>query len=146
MKLLLSFLFISFLINGYSEGNKLGQAEQKALTEHKLILLNFSGSDWCGPCIRMHKEVLESETFRQYANAHLMVVNADFPRLKKNQLPKEEQQENDGLAEKYNPEGLFPCNLLLDSKGNVIHTWKGFYNQGAEAFTNEVKMLVEKNR
>jgi thioredoxin-related protein len=146
MKLLLAFLFLSFFINGYSVENKLEQAEQKALAEHKLVILNFSGSDWCGPCIRMHKEVLENETFKQYANTRLIMVNADFPRLKKNQLTKEQQQENDGLAEKYNSDGVFPCTLLLDCKGNIIHTWKGFYDQGAEAFTDEVKTLVEKNR
>jgi thioredoxin-related protein len=146
MKLLLTFLFLSFIINGYSEGNKLSQAEQKAQAEHKLVLLNFSGSDWCGPCIRMRKEVFESESFQQFANACLILVHADFPRMKKNQLTKEQQQENDGLAEKYNSDGVFPCVLLLDCKGNVIHTWKGFYDQGAEAFTSEVKLLVDKNR
>jgi thioredoxin-related protein len=146
MKLLLAFLFLSFFINGYSAENKLEQAEQKALAENKLVMLNFSGSDWCGPCIRMRKEVFESESFQKFANDHLILVHADFPRLKKNQLPKDQQMENDGLAEKYNSEGIFPCTLLLGCKGNIIHTWKGFYDQGAEAFTNEVKTLVEKNR
>jgi thioredoxin-related protein len=146
MKLLLALLFFSISMNANSEGNKLAQAEQKGQMEHKLVMLNFSGSDWCGPCIRMRKEVFESESFQQYANANLVMVNADFPRLKKNQLTKEQQQENDGLAEKYNSEGVFPCTLLLDCKGNVIHTWKGFYEQGTEAFTNEVKTLVDKNR
>lgn len=146
MKLLLTLLLLSSLMNGYSEGNKLTLAEQKAQAEHKLVLLNFSGSDWCGPCIRMHKEVFQSESFKQYSNDHLIMVNADFPRLKKHQLTPEQQQENDGLAEKYNTEGVFPFTLLLDCKGNVIYTWKGFYDQGAEAYTNEVKMLVDKNR
>jgi len=146
MKPFLTFLFLSFLINGYSTENKLEQAEQKALAEHKLVILNFSGSDWCGPCIRMHKEILESESFKQYSTVNLIMVNADFPRLKKNMLTKEQQLENDGLAEKYDSEGVFPCTLLLDCKGKVIHTWKGFYDQGAEAFTNEVKTFVDKNR
>ena len=59
------------------------KAKQSAQSEHKLILLNFSGSDWCGPCIRMHKEIFDNNSFTQYADEHLVLVNADFPRLKK---------------------------------------------------------------
>jgi len=44
------------------------KAKQTASKEHKYILLNFSGSDWCGPCIRMHKEILETEGFQQFAH------------------------------------------------------------------------------
>ena len=146
MKLFFAFFVLPLLINGNIWVNNLEQAEQKARTEHKLILLNFSGSDWCGPCIRMHKEILESEDFLKYTNDHLILVNADFPRMKKNQLPKDQQKTNDLLAEKYNSEGSFPCTLLLDSNGKVIYTWKGFYKGSAESFTYEVKQFVEKNR
>jgi thioredoxin-related protein len=92
----------------------------------------------------MHKEIFESEDFLQYTKDHLILVNADFPRMKKNQLPSDQQKLNDLIAEKYNKEGSFPCTLLLDSNGKVIYTWKGFYNKGAESFTIEVKELVEK--
>ena len=146
MKLFFAFFVLPLLINGNLWVNNLEQAEQKAQTEHKLILLNFSGSDWCGPCIRMHKEIFDSENFLKYTNDHLILVNADFPRMKKNQLSKDLQKSNDLLAEKYNSEGSFPCSVLLDSNGKVIYTWKGFYNNGAESFTYEVKQFVEKNR
>lgn len=144
MKLFFMLLILPILINGSLWVNNLGQAEQKAQTEHKLILLNFSGSDWCGPCIRMHKEIFDSEDFLQYTKDHLILINADFPRMKKNQLSPDQQKLNDAMAEKYNKEGSFPCTLLLDSNGKVIYTWKGFYNKGAESFTFEVKELVEK--
>jgi len=146
MKLFFAFFVLPLMISGSIWVNNLEQAEQKAQTEHKLIMLNFSGSDWCGPCIRMHKEIFESEDFLKYTNEHLVLVNADFPRLKKDQLAKELQKSNDLLAEKYNAEGSFPCTLLLDGNGKVIYTWKGFYNKGAESFTYEVKQLVEKNQ
>ena len=146
MKLFFAFFVLPLMINGSIWVNNLDQAEQKARTEHKLIMLNFSGSDWCGPCIRMHKEIFESEDFLKYTNDHLVLVNADFPRLKKDQLPKDLQKSNDALADKYNAEGSFPCTLLLDGNGKVIYTWKGFYNKGAESFTYEVKQLVENNR
>jgi len=146
MKLFLAFFVLPFLIHANLWVNNLEQAEQKAQKEHKLIILNFSGSDWCGPCIRMHKEIFDSENFRQYANDNLIMVNADFPRMKKNQLPKDQQKSNDILADKYNAEGNFPYTLFLDSNGKVIYTWKGFYNKGAESFTEEVKQLVKNNR
>lgn len=145
MKLFFVFFVLPFLIHGNILVNTLEQAEQEARKEHKLIILNFSGSDWCGPCIRMHKEIFESENFRQYANDNLVMVNADFPRMKKNQLPKDQQKSNDLLADKYNAEGNFPYTLLLGSNGKVIYTWKGFYNKGAESFTDEVKLLVKNN-
>jgi thioredoxin-related protein len=146
MKLFFAFCVLPLLINGNLWVNNLEQAEQKAQTEHKLIILNFSGSDWCGPCMRMHKEIFDSENFLKYTNDHLILVNADFPRMKKNQLSKDLQKSNDLLAEKYNSEGSFPCTILLDSKGKVIYTWKGFYNNGTESFIYEIKQFVEKNR
>ena len=83
--------------------------------EHKFILLSFSGSDWCGPCIRLHKEVFGSNAFEQLANEKLILVNADFPRYKKNQLSVSQQKINDALAEKYNKKGEFPLTVLLNS-------------------------------
>ncbi len=144
MKLLIALFIVSFLINENVLANRLEQAEEKARNEHKFILLNFSGSDWCGPCIRMDKEILESEEFKQYANTNLIFINADFPRMKKHQLTQEEQKENNELAEKYNSDGVFPCTLLLDSNGKVVSTWKGFYERGAASFTNEVKQHINK--
>jgi thioredoxin-related protein len=117
----------------------LDAAMQQARTEHKHILLNFSGSDWCGPCIRMHKEIFESEVFSRFASPNLVLVNADFPRNKKNQLPDPQRRLNDALAEKYNPRGIFPYTLLLDSEGNIIDKWEGFHQAGAEDFTAILK-------
>ena len=146
MKSLFSILVVLALVAGNANASRLELAEQKARTEHKLILLNFSGSDWCGPCIRMTKEVLESDGFQKYLNANLLFINADFPRLKKHQLQEDLKKENEELAEKYNADGTFPCTLLIDSSGKVIAKWKGFYAQGAEAFTSEVSHWVDKNR
>jgi thioredoxin-related protein len=118
-------------------------AKQKAKQEHKFILLNFSGSDWCGPCIRMHKDIFESTAFKEYAGTNLVLVNADFPRMKKNQLSKEQQKQNDKLAEKYNSQGIFPVTLLLDAEGNVIKNWDGLPNLSPEEFTTQVKAAAD---
>lgn len=116
-------------------------AKKKAKDQHKLILLEFSGSDWCGPCIRFRKEVLESEAFTSYASSELVLLNADFPRLSKNQLSKDQQKKNDKLADKFNPEGIFPLTLLLDEEGKKLKVWEGYPGLTAEEFISQVKSV-----
>jgi thioredoxin-related protein len=122
--------------------HNLDDAKQIAQQQHKHILLNFSGSDWCGPCIRMHKEIFNNPSFQQFADTSLVMVNADFPRNKKNQLSKNQQQINNAMADKYNANGNFPCTLLLDASGKVIKEWDGFPQGDVLSFTEEVKKLV----
>lgn len=119
-------------------------AQANAKTENHLILLNFSGSDWCGPCIRMHKEIFDNPSFLQMADSCLELVNADFPRNKKNQLNKQKISENEALAEKYNPEGKFPFTLLLNKDGKPLKIWEGNPGESVEAFTKEIKTYWEK--
>lgn len=102
------------------------QAQAEATASHKHILLNFSGSDWCGPCIKLKKDVFESEAFTNYAENRLVLVRADFPRAAKNQLSKPQTAHNEALAERYNPEGNFPFTVLTDANGKVLKTWKGY--------------------
>lgn len=117
-------------------------AKTQAVKEHKLILINFSGSDWCGPCIRLRKEILESGTFENYAAGHLVLLRADFPRQKKNQLAKDQVKRNEALADKYNAEGKFPFTLLVDENGKVLKTWDGFPNVSAENFVAQIDGLA----
>ena len=116
-------------------------AKQKAHKEHKYILLNFSGSDWCGPCIRMKDEIFETTEFKNYADSNLVLINADFPRAKKNQLGKEQQAKNDKLAEKYDPDGSFPFTVLMNEDGKVLNNWEGFPGKGAADFIKQIKEI-----
>ncbi|MBS1973661.1 MAG: thioredoxin family protein, partial [Bacteroidetes bacterium] len=111
-----------FLLAGITWHHNLDEAEQIAQQQHKHILLNFSGSDWCGPCIRMHNVIFADQTFRQMADTELVMVNADFPRKKKNQLSPVQQDLNNAMADKYNPQGKFPLTLLLNADGKVLKT------------------------
>lgn len=115
------------------------KGKTEAAKSNKLIVLNFSGSDWCGPCIRLKKEIFESDTFENYSAEKLVLINADFPRYKKNQLSKEQVKANEDLAEKYNSEGRFPFTVLLDTNGKVLKQWDGFPNETPEKFVNEIK-------
>lgn len=120
------------------------EAQHKATQENKFILLNFSGSDWCAPCIKMKKEVFETEAFLSVAEKELVLVRADFPRSKKNQLTKDQTDHNEKLAEKYNPNGKFPLTLLLDAKGKVIKEWDGYVFASQDKFLVELKEVLGK--
>jgi len=137
MKLLLPSLILGFFINVTWLGD-FNEATSEAIKSHKYILINFSGSDWCGPCIRERKEILENEVFEKYASDHLILVRADFPRQKKNQLSKEQTKKNEALADKYNPEGKFPYTILVDEHGKVIKDWDGFPNESPEKFVSQI--------
>ena len=121
-------------------------AIQTAKEKHHLILINFSGSDWCGPCMRLHHEIFENETFLKVADTSLVLVNADFPRDKKNQLSKELVKQNDMLADKYNPNGSFPYTILINAQGKVLKAWDGLPKENAEQFTTEVKAICDANK
>ncbi|MES2517228.1 MAG: thioredoxin family protein [Bacteroidota bacterium] len=141
MKLLSIIFLIALSFNSSTEWTTdFAKAKTEANSEHKYILLNFSGSDWCGPCIKLKKEVLDSEEFLQYAATKLVLVRADFPRNKKNRLAPELTKHNEALAEKYNNEGKFPLTVLIDSEGKVVKTWDGYT---AKMTVENMKMEIE---
>jgi thioredoxin-related protein len=84
------------------------------------VLLVFSGSDWCAPCIKLDKKIWQSDSFKKYAKDHLVLFKADFPRKKANRLSEELMKQNKDLADKYNPQGYFPFILLIDKNGKQI--------------------------
>jgi thioredoxin-related protein len=146
MKFMALLLFSMYTFSSPSWLTDLDQAKKNAREKHERILLTFSGSDWCGPCIRLHKEIFESEAFIKLSDNQLVLLNADFPRLKKNQLTKEQQQQNDTLADRYNAAGNFPFTVLLDADGKILKEWDGFPKQGAIAFIDELNLAMHVNQ
>jgi thioredoxin-related protein len=144
--ILVAFLAISsFAASAATDSSFIQKTEAAAATQHKYILLNFSGSDWCIPCIKMKKAVFATDTFNHYAAENLLWVNADFPRNGKS-LSKQQLKQNEELADKYNKKGAFPYTVLLDEKGNIIKSWDGFPNLTAEEFIKQVDAAVNDNR
>ena len=115
------------------------QAKQQAKEKDQLILLNFSGSDWCAPCIKMKKEIFETPEFQDFADDNLILLKADFPRLKKNQLEAKQKVHNEKLAERFNPKGKFPLTLLIDADGKILHEWDGYSNTSVDVFISEIR-------
>ncbi len=123
-----SLLKAQVLVNA-NEAFKLSQESQKP------VLLIFSGSDWCAPCIRFQKTVLASEQFQHYASDHLILLKVDFPQRKK--LESEMVMQNERLADRYNPKGQFPHILLLRPDQSVLTTLY-YKNQRSEEFISQL--------
>ncbi|MEB0260341.1 MULTISPECIES: thioredoxin family protein [unclassified Mucilaginibacter] len=138
MKQLISIILFALIPPVITWSGDFNEAQKEAQKGHKLIVINFSGSDWCGPCIRTRKEILETKTFEDYAAEHLVLVRADFPRQKKNQLVKEQVKKNEALADKYDPDGEFPLTLLVDENGKVLKKWEGFPNVTSQQFVEQI--------
>lgn len=123
MKYILTLLFlVGQLSLTYSQNWELdfNTALKTAQDSNKTIILVFSGSDWCAPCIKLEREIWETDTFQKYANEHYVMVRADFPRRKANKLPKEQEEKNAYLAETYNPNGYFPSVVIIDKNKKVL--------------------------
>lgn len=86
---------------------------------HNIVLV-FQGSDWCAPCIKLDKEIWSTAKFKELAKNHFVMLQADFPKRKKNQLSDSQTAHNGKLAEKYNPNGYFPYVVVLSPEGKVL--------------------------
>lgn len=147
MKTLFSAIVMVVLTAGIHAQSRLENAKKTASENNELILLNFSGSDWCIPCIKLHKNIIETDEFKQLESDHVIVyINADFPRNKKNQLSAELKKENASLADEYNKKGLFPYTLLLNEEGKVLKSWEGLPSENALAFSKEIREIREKSK
>jgi thioredoxin-related protein len=122
MKKLLSIFLLTncFLVFSQDWETSYKNSIIKAQNQNKKIILVFQGSDWCGPCIKLSKEIWSKEEFISYSKINYILIQADFPRKKKNALTKEQQKINNFLAEKYNPNGYFPLVVVLDKNGEVL--------------------------
>ncbi|MBQ4819223.1 thioredoxin family protein [Aquimarina sp. MMG016] len=115
----LFFLFFNFL---QAQDWKYDFEEAKTLAKQKdqNIVLYFTGSDWCAPCIRLQKNIFSDDKFKKFAKSNFVWVKADFPKRKKNQLSEKQQKKNEELADRYNKRWVFPVILVLNKEGEVI--------------------------
>ena len=147
MKKIILVLMMAVFSIGIQAQSRMENARKQATENKELILLNFSGSDWCIPCIKLHKNIIETEDFKKLETENVIVyINADFPRNKKNQLSTQLKKENASLADQYNSKGLFPYTLLLNSDGKVLKSWEGLPSENALAFSNEIREIKENQK
>jgi len=120
----------------------LNQALNQAIKENKIVLMNFSGSDWCKSCIILKKTILNTDEFKDFAKNELVILNVDFPRAKKNQLSKEQIKINEALAEKYNKKGQFPTIVILNKEGEVLGK-TGYKKLNTNQYIDHIKSFLK---
>lgn len=116
-------------------------AKAKAVKEGKPIFINFTGTDWCGWCIKLEKEVFSKKAFQDYAKENLILVEVDFPRKKEQTAELKEQ--NKKLDKEYGVEG-YPTLYLLDAQGKKLTEDIGYREGGPEAYVAHLKSLLKK--
>lgn len=112
-------------------------ARERALTEKKLTLIDFTGSDWCPPCMRLRKEVFSQPEFAKYAKENLVLLEADFPRRK--QISGAQQAANESLARRFGIEA-FPTIVVLSSQGKEVGRL-GYTPGGPQAFIARIEQF-----
>ena len=113
------------------------KAQQEAKTNNRLLLVDFTGSDWCGWCIKLNKEVFSQTEFKDYANKNLVLMEVDFPRAKAQASSLKKQ--NQELAQQYQIQG-FPTVVVLNGDGQKIGEL-GYMEGGAATFIAELEKL-----
>ena len=116
----------------------LRKSQEEAKANHKLLLLDFTGSDWCGYCFQLDKAILSQQQFKDYASKNLVLVEIDFPRRKAQSV--DVQKQNQELAERYQIEG-FPTLVVLNGDGKTVWRYEGLYTGGIAAFLAELDKI-----
>jgi len=139
-KIVLIFLLISgFASAGETWVSNFDDAKQIAKKNDKQILLYFSGSDWCRPCILLKKKVFEKEAFKKFTDDNLVLALFDFPARDKNKPEPAQIAHNEKMAELYNPEGNFPQVVLVKADGKKISEYAGYGNETVDKYITKLK-------
>jgi thioredoxin-related protein len=121
----------------------LDEAKKVAVKENKKILVDFTGSDWCGYCMKLHKEVFDSEEFEKFAKDYVL-VELDFPKRK--EQPAAEKAKNQALQKKF-AVGGFPTVLILAAGGKLLNRAEGYTpDSGPDAYLPRLGAAVKKGK
>jgi thioredoxin-related protein len=114
-------------------------AQARATEQEQAMLLMFTGSDWCGWCKTMHKEILDTPTFMEWASENIVLVYVDFPR--KDYRSEAVKLQNENLDEKYNVTG-YPTLILINSQGDEL-TRLSYMQGGPKTFIRAIKRAYQ---
>lgn len=146
MELVLSALVIGLLALPAVATKEWDTDFQKALAtakaSHRYLLLDFSGSDWCGWCMKLEEEVFSKKEFKKYADENLVCVLVDFPR--RTALKKNLQEQNDALAQKFGIRS-YPSVIILSPDGEKL-AQTGYQAGGAENYVAYLKGMIDPHR
>ena len=128
----------SLAFAGGGWGDDFEAAKTLAAKDKKPILLDFTGSDWCGWCIKLDKEVFSKKEFKDYAKSDLVLVTVDFPHEK--YQSKKLKEQNEALGKKYGVDG-YPTIVLVDAEGKVLGK-TGYQEGGPVKYVEHLKGLL----
>lgn len=120
----------------------LPNAQAKAKAENKMVLMDFTGSDWCGWCIKFKQEVLDTPEFKNYAAKNLVLVELDFPHKKAQSA--DLKKANKSLSQQYKVDG-FPTFVVLSKDGKERGRQVGYAPGGPKAFITELEGFKKKS-
>jgi len=118
------------------------KAKKTAKEKNLLILADFSGSDWCGWCKKLNKEVFSTSEFQSFAKKNFVLLLVDFPKMK--QVPENVAKQNNELQQKYGVRG-YPTVIIMDADGKVLDT-NGYQPGGAANYVKYLKEVLKKNK
>ena len=135
----LMLIFSGFAFAGNNWLTNFDEAKEIASKTNKNIMLYFSGSDWCRPCILLKKKVFEKDAFEKFANENLVLAMFDFPAREQNKLFDDQIEHNEKMAAMYNPDGNFPQIVIVNSDGKRIIEFIGYNNESAKDYITKLK-------
>jgi len=143
-KVLLITMLLLLIVGNVPAGEKVwmenfDKARLEAKESGKYLFLNFSGSDWCGWCKKLSKEVFSQEDFLSFADKNLVLVNLDFPKFK--QQSSEIKEQNRKLLNQFGVRG-FPTVVLLSPEGGVVNQ-TGYRAGGAAKYASHILELIQ---
>lgn len=138
-----------FLQNGIAQDadvdarwfTQMEEAKAQAKSNNQPIVMVFSGSDWCRPCMAMKNRVLESKAFTDFAKDNVVLLEVDFPRKSQNKLSPEQTRHNNSLAEIYSPK-YFPTLVIVDNSGQEIDRLGYQSSLSAEDYVKYIKFRI----
>ena len=142
--LLIAFGFVTAIADASEWRTDYEQALAIAQAEKKCVLLDFTGSDWCGPCIEMKKVVFAKAAFLSYAKNNLILVEIDYPKLKA--LPEKVTKQNERLMHQYEIDRSgYPTVILLNPDGKILGQLEGYSGERPADIISWVEKLRGKS-
>jgi protein disulfide-isomerase len=143
--LLIAFSFLTTIAGGAEWQTNYERALATAKEARKCVLLDFTGSDWCGPCIEMKKVVFSKAAFLNYAQENLALVEVDYPRHRR--LPDKTAKQNARLMHQYGIERSgYPTVVLLNPDGRILGQLEGYKGERPADIIAWVEKLRRKSR
>jgi hypothetical protein len=144
LKLLFIGLFPFFNVISNWETN-FDVAKEKAVKENKIMLVHFYKNDKKGSANHFQTALFENDTFVSYANRHLILLQVDLS-IKTNNDTEQQFIYNSIILERYNPKGIYPYTVILESSGKLLTSWEHSRQLSSSKLVADIQSSIEANK